>query len=303
MISVHKIKIVLSLGLLVHLNALSQNSFQSKLDLAEKKFNEGKYNNALKSLDEIIGGVEKGTEKAFFQGLIGHAYLIRAKCKIKLNKDACKDIELALKEEPQETFLTAKESCPSLITPAMEALYYTIVAMRLSWNGHDQQAKPYLIKVIELSPNDDSFSEHRAIAYINLGERQKALLEYDKFVQRTHTSFAYSTRGDLLFKLGKFEEALADFNVAVDSFPSNSIYLRERGATLFILKRYEEAITDFNRALEDRYGNPSDPYVFLQRAKCYIALGDLERACKDLNSIEEADRSEEILALLKDCKD
>ncbi len=60
---------------------------------------------------------------------------------------------------------------------------------------------------------------------------------------------AYSNRGKLLLEEKKYEEALSDFNKAVELDPNFAQVYNNRGALLMDLNRYEESKKDFDRAV------------------------------------------------------
>jgi tetratricopeptide (TPR) repeat protein len=50
--------------------------------------------------------------------------------------------------------------------------------------------------------------------------------------------------------MDRYEEALADFNRAIDLNPSHAWAIASRGQTYQAMDRYEEALADFNRAID-----------------------------------------------------
>jgi len=65
-----------------------------------------------------------------------------------------------------------------------------------------------------------------------------------------------ANRGDTLFELERYEEALRDYNRSLELSPNDPLILANRGDTLFELERYEEALCDYNRSLELEPDNP-----------------------------------------------
>ena len=61
---------------------------------------------------------------------------------------------------------------------------------------------------------------------------------------------AYYYRGDVKSYLGKHEEAIKDYDKAIELKPLEVMPYNNRGLAKFHLGKYEEAIRDFEKALE-----------------------------------------------------
>jgi len=90
---------------------------------------------------------------------------------------------------------------------------------------------------------------------------------------------ALGTSGGALAKLGRHEEALADYNRSLELGPENPETLANRGVVLGALRRYDEALADHNRSLELQ----PDRHNTLYNRACIRALsGDYDGALSDL---------------------
>ena len=56
-------------------------------------------------------------------------------------------------------------------------------------------------------------------------------------------------RGEAYRRMGKYQEALADFDRAIELKPDDAWAIASRGETYRLMGRYEEALADFNRAI------------------------------------------------------
>ena len=89
------------------------------------------------------------------------------------------------------------------------------------------------------------------------------------------TALDHLLRGNTLYELKRYEEALAEYNAALALRPDDPDILNNRGVTLDELKRYEESLADLNRALELR---PHDPVSLSNRAAILSNLNRNEEA-------------------------
>ncbi len=78
-------------------------------------------------------------------------------------------------------------------------------------------------------------------------------------------SGAWFRRGALLESLGRFDEALADFDTAIRLAPNEGNSYYNRGLLQFNAGHYREAIDDCTRCIELEPGN-YQAYSVLQRA-------------------------------------
>jgi tetratricopeptide (TPR) repeat protein len=96
----------------------------------------------------------------------------------------------------------------------------------------------------------------------------------------------YATHGQVLAKSGKPEEALAEFNHAVELDPNNAQALYGRGLLYQGDKQHQQAIDDFTAAngLKPQQAEP-----LLARAVSYLALDKAKEAAADLDEAAQAD--------------
>jgi tetratricopeptide (TPR) repeat protein len=109
----------------------------------------------------------------------------------------------------------------------------------------------------------ETFADHflRGNAFYGAGDFQNALEEYDAALElRPDDPDTLNNRAGTLYNLDRYEEALADCNGALKLRPDDPAVLNGRGIALGHLGRYEEALADYNRALEVQPGDPHTPY-------------------------------------------
>ena len=99
---------------------------------------------------------------------------------------------------------------------------------------------------------------------------------------------AEKNAGNAAFKEGKFEEALAHYEKAIEIDPANLTYYNNKATALGKLDRHQDAITFMEDAIKKARENKA-PYDVVARAYqkiavSYSALGNLEKAIEALNA-------------------
>ena len=83
------------------------------------------------------------------------------------------------------------------------------------------------------------------------GKLEEAVADYDRAVEiNPRYSEAYNNRGAVRFTEGKLEEAIADFDRAIESNPRNAEAFMNRGLARLLQGRTEEAERDFKQCLK-----------------------------------------------------
>ncbi|MGI5155503.1 tetratricopeptide repeat protein [Microbispora sp. CA-102843] len=101
-----------------------------------------------------------------------------------------------------------------------------------------------------------------------------------------HRMVLFANRAQLLARLGRREEALADFDRAVAIDPGFPDHYLDRGNLLFEMGRTDAALADYETAM--RVGPPL-PEAYYNRAELRLAAGDLDGARADLDHVLELD--------------
>lgn len=105
-----------------------------------------------------------------------------------------------------------------------------------------------------------------------------ALLESGRELSAAEKSLAHAMRA-LAYSLdGRFAEALADYDVAIELKPEFDVALNNRAWALFRLKRYDEGMVDVQRALKIA---PWSAHAFDTRAHLHQVQGRPQQALSD----------------------
>jgi hypothetical protein len=89
----------------------------------------------------------------------------------------------------------------------------------------------------------------------------------------------YINRGNKLFQLKRYDEAIADLTRSISTYPGDELVYGTRAKAYYHLKKYPEALLDFNQAILLK---PDSRRLYYDRALTHRALGNEEAAKSDL---------------------
>jgi tetratricopeptide (TPR) repeat protein len=108
----------------------------------------------------------------------------------------------------------------------------------------------------------------------------------DAALDRTNLVVAHEERGETFRLMERYDEALADFNRAIELDPGRTWAIAGRGETYMAMERYDEALADFNRAIEL---DPGYAWAIGSRGQTHLAMERYGEALADLNRAIELD--------------
>jgi putative GTP pyrophosphokinase len=94
-------------------------------------------------------------------------------------------------------------------------------------------------------------------------------------------SLIYKHRGMANFAQSNYENAILDFNKALELDPKSYRVAYYRGVVRSVLKQFSEAIDDYTMSLEI---NPYQAYCLFRRGQSYFHIGDYPQALSDCES-------------------
>jgi len=140
-----------------------------------------------------------------------------------------------------------------------------------------------LLRGSSLNPNFALAYHYRGAAYINKGQYDKALEDYNKAIAiNPSDSNIYNSRGHLFgFFKGQYDMAIRDFDKALLLSPDGAYYYN-RGLIYTYKGEYDRAIEDYNKAitiypLADIYNSRGEAYLKLGVKG--EAISDFKKAC------------------------
>lgn len=146
-----------------------------------------------------------------------------------------------------------------------------------------------LDKLVELHPYSWSYAIRGRTAF-NFRDQKKALLDLEQAVAldpRFREGYAY--RGEAYRRLGRFPEALKEFDRCLNGYPGLAARVRSwRGATLLSLGRAEDAIRDLTPVIRTQI-EANISWALAQRAHARLILGRYGLAIEDMNRAMNVD--------------
>lgn len=132
------------------------------------------------------------------------------------------------------------------------------------------------LKLRKQFPDLESFISH---FYAEMGDTQRALDYINMAIEADSTDMSfYNERADIYSEMGNTNAMLADLAYIIEQQPEDTDWYLIRAGKFFFLGRYEEAIEDYNTGLAIAPTNDWNRYM---RGRCYEATGDTARAYAD----------------------
>ncbi len=130
--------------------------------------------------------------------------------------------------------------------------------------------------VIALSEND--ISKNDSASFKQDPDSSGALTE------RERETLDYANKGFKFFRKGQFEEAISNFNKAIELHPGVTLCYFARGQIYLEQKQIDKAISDFNKTIEL---NPYLMNAYIFRGSAYFIGGQFDKAIDDYNKAIE----------------
>lgn len=104
-------------------------------------------------------------------------------------------------------------------------------------------------------------------------------------------SILHSNQGNALARQGNYDEAMVEYNTAIELNPKNATAYSNRGINYSNLKQWELAIADFNKAIEL---DPKKANAYANRGTAYANKGLIDLAIADYNKAIEVSTDPDI---------
>ncbi|MBP0016201.1 MAG: tetratricopeptide repeat protein [Cyanobacteria bacterium SBLK] len=134
-------------------------------------------------------------------------------------------------------------------------------------------------RILESDPRQTFALSLRGYILGQIGRYKEAIADYNKIIKiNPESEDAYNNRGLTLKEIGKYEEVIRDYNTAIKINPKSEDAYKNRGLLLGQMERYEEAFADYNTALKIQ---PNDHIAYNGRANTLHEMKRYEEAIRD----------------------
>jgi len=209
-------------------------------------------------------------------------------CELRKEKEFIKKKRLNAQEWVQRglEYLGSKnyEDAKSAFSNAIEInegflqLFNRAAAMHIRY-GNQKQANNYLEKIDELESNLGFAYCHRGVACRELGKYHEAIFDFDRAIKLdSNYSSAYLERGHVYQKLGDYRQAIDNYNVVVKRNPRDAMAYCKRCSAYIGLEFFPLAIMDCDKAIEL---DPKYARAYVERGKSYQRLGNLAKGIEN----------------------
>ncbi len=175
------------------------------------------------------------------------------------------------------------ERCRQDVTLGDGTEYILEAVVALEFDERFDEALTWLQRGLDKDPRNYDLLLVKARILKNMGEIKSCLETYDRLIEYYPSDFSgYCLRSNAHFLVGRFEQAMADAQSAVEAAPENPNSLMARAFVQMQLGNYEAALADFEQTL--RY-DPQRYDALRGRGKCQSMLGRDYEALASFNAL------------------
>ncbi len=137
---------------------------------------------------------------------------------------------------------------------------------------------PEIIKAytqaIQLDPYNPFIYVSQAKNFIFFLKHNEALESYNKAFKLSVDvdPQLYKARGDLLYKIKRYKEAIADYEFFLKAYPKDADVYQSKGDALFYLQRYEEALAAYEKILSTGVKTSKIYDFYLNKGKILLKM-------------------------------
>ncbi|MUG92530.1 tetratricopeptide repeat protein [Scytonema sp. UIC 10036] len=143
-----------------------------------------------------------------------------------------------------------------------------------------EEASKALEKVVELKP--DEFMAYRGLCSVlaEMGNYVPAIKACDRAIKINPQPLQYILRGEIHRNMGDTQEAIKDFDTALNLQPDNPFAYRQQGVARSQEGNYQGALADLNKAISLQ---PDNAYAYVDRGVVYAQMGNRLAFMEDFN--------------------
>jgi tetratricopeptide (TPR) repeat protein len=252
------------------------NPLQDLLSIESEMASLAEVAEAYSKVEKILDIVRKGLPRA-----------TTPQMKLKLVYDAMKQVGIKFKNQENEGFVSnIVNGCLDCDTSSYVVL---AVAHELGWPVHLVSAPSHMFVRWDDGAGtrfNMDFGKIRTDEYYlsALKISQEAIKQHvylSSLNYRQTISVFYINRGDEKDDLGRYEEAIKDYDTAISLNPNDALTYNNRGLAKDKQGRYQEAIKDYDTAISL---NPNHAFAYNNRGGAQCDLGRYQEAIEDYDT-------------------
>ena len=143
-------------------------------------------------------------------------------------------------------------------------------------------------EAIERDPEHHVAYTNRGITYMHLGELDRALEDFNRAAELSSDWGVYAGRARVFAEMERYEEAIADYERAIESLPDAPDLYLNYGNALTHVERYEDALAAFEIAF---FLDQQNAEIYASRGLALASLGNVQAALADYDRALELDPS------------
>jgi Tfp pilus assembly protein PilF len=168
---------------------------------------------------------------------------------------------------------------PVIIILSIAALAYSMLAYNRNFVWKDEFT--LWNDAVCKSPGKERPYNNRGNAYLHKGSIDQALSDYNRALEiDPGYANAYNNRGNAYLQKGDIGQAIFNYNEALKINPGYADAYNNRGNACAEKNNLDQAVSDYSKAIEH---NPKYADAYSNRGNAYIEKGDLDKAIADCN--------------------
>ncbi len=146
----------------------------------------------------------------------------------------------------------------------------------IQYTDNPMQQLAILNQLVDRYPDQAIAYQSRGILYSEIGDFEKAILDFDYMISRSPTyAYTYNLRGVAYYNMSNYEQAIKDYNQAILLNLQDAEIFSNRGLAYLKLDNYDAALNDFDQAISLNLNNAE---AFYNRGIVYFHLGNYQTA-------------------------
>lgn len=149
--------------------------------------------------------------------------------------------------------------------------------------GNFTQADKYWSQLIEQFPTNPALWSNRGNSRASQNKLEDAIADYNKAMELApEAPDPYLNRGAVLEAQKKYDEAIADYNKVLEIDPKDAMGYNNRGNAEAGKKQWQQALADYQKAVEL---DPNFAFARGNAALVMYQIGNKEQALKEIKNI------------------